>query len=87
MRGADPGKSIISRKNSSILVVEISLHQGPIWRRLLKSFVAFARSRALKAGMSDSGENGDDRDYNKQLDQGECALEQGEGNFCHDIGG
>ena len=53
----------------------------PIWRRLLMSFVAFARSKALvRAGTASRGQDADGRDYDEQLDQGESALE-GKGNF------
>ena len=75
-----------SRRNGKnlVLIVEISLHQAPICRRLLKSFVAFALSRALlRLGIRIAARMTIDRDYNEQLDQGEGASQRGRGTFGH----
>ena len=51
------------------------------------SFVTFARSRTLFKGWNgDSGQDGDGRDYDEQLNQGEGALGRGRGTFGHDMG-
>ena len=48
------------------------------------SFVAFALSKTLvKAGTRECGQDGDCRDYDEQLDQGEGAHNKGRGTFAH----